>query len=133
MSPGRPKRAAREARVRAQLGLPPKPPGQRAMNASELAMLKDRVERKQTERVNKFSERGKHLKAFVATLPPLTALPMDLIGLVACAIVVVFLFRIGLSIPWPFLGGIAVLMCFMALDGRPRKSVNPWDDDEDFE
>lgn len=130
MSPGRPKRAAREARVRAQLGLPPKQPGERAMNASELSMLKMRVERKQDERVEQLSKRGKHLKAFIATLPPLTALPLDFIGLVSCAIVVAFLLMIGVGMPWPMFGGIAVLMCFMALDGRPRKS---WDDDEDFE
>lgn len=103
------------------------------MNASELAMLRMMHERRRDERVTKLSERGKHLRAFIATLPPMSAIPWFGISPLAALGVGAGAFAVGGSWGWSIFSGLAAEMVCLALDGRPSRPVSDFDDDDEWE
>lgn len=124
---GRPKRKMREARVRAQLGLPQKPPGQRAMNASELAMLKMRYERDQTTRVERHLKLGHNFRAWAIKLP--RNIPWSVIGFVLGVGAGCLVYKMGVSQGWSVIVCACVSLVFLVFEMRtPYKFA----DDEKF-
>lgn len=126
---GRPKRRSRDAKVRAELGLPARVPGKRAMNASEIAMLRMMHERRRDERVTRLRERGHRFRAWQLMLPK--DIPWSVIGFIPGLGTCWLVFQLSASMGLTVIIGPAVMLCFCLLEARSARPMSEFDDDED--